>query len=139
MKKLLIAITSLFVAMVFTACSGIASNTGLASIEGTMLYRERIALPENAKVTVTLADVSKMDVPAEVISSQSFMTGGQQVPIVFKLNYDPTEIKVGHTYGVSARIEIDGRLIFISNEANWVITDPNNTLNPQIMLVRASQ
>ena len=37
-------------------------------------YRERIALPDDAQVTVVLQDVSKMDTAAVVIAKQQFIT-----------------------------------------------------------------
>lgn len=43
-------------------------------VSGTVAYRERIALPDNAVVKVTLEDVSLADAKAVVIDSQSYTT-----------------------------------------------------------------
>ncbi|ASI90298.1 MULTISPECIES: YbaY family lipoprotein [Vibrio] len=107
----------------------------MSSVKGTIAYRERIALPPNAVVTVKLQDVSLQDVAATVISEQTFTTDGAQVPFDFELSYDMADIKAKHTYSVSARIEVDGKLRFISDTSYPVITDANQTANVNMMLV----
>jgi putative lipoprotein len=82
----------------------------------------RIALPPNAVVEVTLADVSKQDVAATVIASQTIETKGVQVPIPYELTYDPSTIDPRFTYAVSARITVDGKLAWISTTHNSVLT-----------------
>lgn len=37
-----------------------------------------------------------------------------QVPLAFHLEYDPKQVKPGHSYAVSARIELNGQLLFIN-------------------------
>ncbi|WP_312160317.1 YbaY family lipoprotein [Phenylobacterium sp.] len=91
-----------------------------AQVTGSVLYRERIMLPPTATVTVTLADTSLMDAPAQVIDTQ-VITGGSP-PYRFALSYDPARIIANHTYSVSARIEVDGRLRFITDTHTPVIT-----------------
>lgn len=80
----------------------------MAAVKGTIAYRERIALPADAVVTVKLQDVSLQDVAAKVISEQTFTTDGAQVPFDFELSYDTKDINPKHTYSVSARIEVAG-------------------------------
>jgi putative lipoprotein len=75
-----------------------------ASINGTVTYRERIALPPDAVVVVTLEDVSCADAPAPVIAQQTIKPQGQ-VPITFALRYDPTALDARHQYTVRARID----------------------------------
>ncbi len=81
MKKIFTLILALAAVLVISACTNlIQQDADLGTVEGSLVYRERIALPDNARITVTLSDVSKMDVPADVISSQAFMAEGKQVP-----------------------------------------------------------
>ncbi len=134
MKKFLIIVMALIGTVTFTACSGLIGADSSKMITGNVTYKERIALPENAKVTVTLSDVSKMDVAAEVISRHSFLTEGAQVPLSYTLRYEPSEINPSHTYAVSARIEVDGKLMFINDTAHHVLTDPAKTLVTDIMV-----
>ena len=98
-----------------------------ASVTGTVIYRERIALPPNAAVRVALQDISLADAPAIVLSEQLIVTGGRQVPIPFALDYDPAAIDPRLTYAVSARITVDGQLLFTSTTATLVITRGNPT------------
>ena len=63
-----------------------------AVLTGTVTYRERIALPPNARVEVRLEDVWQADAPADEIASQTIAANGKQVPIPFELRYLPKDI-----------------------------------------------
>ncbi len=80
----------------------------MKTITGTVAYRERIALPPHAVVTVALEDVSLADAPAKVLAKQTFETEGKQVPLAFELSYNSNDIKPNHRYSLRARIEVDG-------------------------------
>ncbi|RXJ73915.1 lipoprotein-related protein [Veronia nyctiphanis] len=121
--------------LIFTACSGTASERDLAEVKGSVSYLQRIALPPNAKVTITLGDVSMADAPMKVISSSSYMTEGKQVPLPFSLFYAKSQIDPKRTYAVQATIEVDGKLMFVNDTAYNVITDAQNTVNLDMMLV----
>ncbi|KLV09242.1 lipoprotein-related protein [Photobacterium aquae] len=137
MKKVFALLSALAVALVVSACTNLVDkDADMEKVTGNVAYRERIALPENARITVTLSDVSKMDAAAEVISRHSFLAEGKQVPFAYSLNFVRDEIKPNHTYAVSARIEIGDKLVFITDTANPVITDPNQTLVKDLMLVK---
>ncbi|MEH0666316.1 YbaY family lipoprotein [Vibrio scophthalmi] len=130
----------------FLACTAILALAGcqagqpsetapkMETVSGTLAYRERIALPSEALVTVTLQDVSLADAPAKVIAKQQFSADGAQVPFTFELSYDPSQIDARHTYSVSARIEVDGKLRFISDTAYRVITDEAKTQQVNLLL-----
>lgn len=98
-----------------------------AVISGTVTYRERIAMPENAVLTMQLQDVSQTDAPAKVIAEQKFTFAGHQVPLPFELHYDPAKIDSKHAYALSARIEVNGQLMFANTTAYRVITQGNPT------------
>lgn len=123
-----IAATCLLTAV--AACSEQAREAGQAATEaeppaatvsGTVAYRERIALSPEAELEVILEDVSKQDVAATVIAQKTIRDPGQ-VPIAFELEYDPAEILEGMSYNLRARIHDRGRLVFISNTRNAVLT-----------------
>jgi len=114
MKKiLLLSLTALL-----GACSSM-TPTQHASLDGEVFYLQRIALPPTATLSVSLQDVSLMDAPAVILAEQKGPIKGQ-VPLPFHLNYDPAQIKPGHSYSVSARIEQDGKLLFITTERHAV-------------------
>lgn len=63
--------------------------------------------------------------PAITLASQSGPVKGN-VPLPFHLSYDPAQVKPGHRYAVSARIELDGKLLFINTEHHGVQLDGND-------------
>ncbi|WP_081454187.1 YbaY family lipoprotein [Vibrio furnissii] len=148
MKKALILASSVLLGSVLVGCQNAEDTSpmtqttpaAMQTVSGTMAYRERIALPDNAVVTVTLQDVSLMDAPAKVIATQTFETKGKQVPFAFELAYDSAQIDARHTYSVSARIELNGKLRFITDTHYGVITDEHNTnqVNLKLVGVRAN-
>ncbi|WP_141508981.1 META domain-containing protein [Candidatus Chloroploca asiatica] len=96
-------------------------------VSGTVTYLPRIALLPNAIVQVQLVDISRADAPAVVLASDTYVSGGQQVPLPFVLPFNPAQINPAYTYAVQARITIDGQLRFISTTQNLVITRNNPT------------
>jgi putative lipoprotein len=85
------------------------------TITGEVLYRERIALPPNAILTVRLSDVSLADAPETVVAEQKIDPAGQ-VPIKFELKVDPAVVQPNVNYALQARITVDDRLMFINDE-----------------------
>ena len=102
-----------------------ASENALATITGTITYRERIALPPDAVVRVQLLDVSLMDVAATVIGEQ-VIKPEHSVPIAFVIQYDPGQIDERMSYSVSASIRSGERLLFISDRSYPVLTRGNS-------------
>ena len=140
MKKTLMLATSVLFGAVLMGCQNEPAAQqeqvqAQQTITGNVAYRERIMLPDNAVVTVRLQDVSLMDAPAKLISEQVIETNGAQVPVAFELSYNPNDIKPGHRYSVSARIEVAGELRFITDTMNAVITDENQTQQLNLTLV----
>jgi len=120
-----LVVAGLLLAVVLTACSDEAGpitaserepdNSLMQVISGEVWYRERIALPPGAEVIVTLEDQSRADAPATVITDYTHIVDGQG-PYSFRLVYDPAAIDERMTYGLRARIEQDGELMFSSTE-----------------------
>ena len=125
-KLLLLSLTALL-----GACSSMTS-TPQASLDGEVFYLQRIALPPGATLEVSLQDVSLADAPAVVLDEQKGPVKGQ-VPLPFHLTYDPAQVKPGHRYSVSARIEVNGELMFITTENHAVQLDGND---PQPLKIR---
>ena len=97
-------------------------GVSMSRVTGTISYLQRMALPPSSLITVQLVDVSRADSPAIVIGEQFFEAGGQQVPFVFEILYDPAAIKANHSYVLKARIEIHGKLRFINDQHYAVVT-----------------
>lgn len=104
------------------------------TLSGSALYRERIALPADARLAVRISDVSLMDVAAPVIAETVISTEGRQVPLAFSLDYDLSRIDPRGRYAVSARITNgDGRLIWIT-DTHVDLPPPGQTV--ELLLVR---
>ena len=99
--------------------------TKIATVTGTVTYRQRMALSPNAVVEVKLFDVSRADAPAVTIAEQMIKPAGRQVPIKFEIQYDPGHIDQNHRHTIQARILEDGKLRFINTHAYPVITGAN--------------
>jgi putative lipoprotein len=95
----------------------------MKSITGQVWYRERMLLPPTVEMKVYLEDVSKMDVVAEIITMTSLVPEGGP-PWKFVLEYDPAKIDSRHRYALRARIEADGRLLFINTSHIAAFTQP---------------
>ncbi|BBP61289.1 YbaY family lipoprotein [Pseudomonas sp. St316] len=129
MKKL-----ALLASMTLLAACQSTTPPPSASLDGEVFYLQRIALPPNATLSVSLQDVSLADAPAVVLDEQSGPIKGQ-VPLPFHLSYDQAQVKPGHRYAVSARIEVDGQLMFITTEQHAVQLDGKD---PQPLRIRVN-
>lgn len=98
-----------------------AGDANRATLGGTVSYRERIALTNEAVLLVTLEDVSHRDVAARIVASQRIADPGQ-VPIRFELEYPSDAVDQRMRYVVRATITDRGRLLFTTGEAAPVLT-----------------
>lgn len=99
---------------------------------GTVAFRERIALPASAVLTVRLLDLTRPDGPEVVLAERSISNPGQS-PLPFTLPYPFGGIVAGRRYVIEARIEVAGRLRFFSAEPHAVT--PANAAQPHDILV----
>lgn len=91
------------------------------SVMGTINIRQRIALPPDAVLTVTLSDASLADAPARVLSQKAVRTEGKQAPFNFALPYNPADIQPNARILLSAAITVNGQLMFITDTVQTVI------------------
>jgi putative lipoprotein len=108
-----------------SGCARLAPD-GLMQVTGTATYKERMALPPNAVLEVTLEDVSKADAQAEVVGRARLEQPGNP-PFRFAIPLDPSRIDPGRRYAVRARILIDGRLQFITDRSYPVLGEAQRT------------
>lgn len=142
MKKVYALVIATVLGLLMVGCQSNDTATvqnGVEKVTGTVSYRERIALPKDAVVTVTLQDISFADAPAKVIAKHRFETNGMQVPFEFDLAYHAGKIDPRHRYSVSARIEVNGKLRFINDTSYPVITDSNSTDYVDLRLIGVGQ
>ncbi|WP_263264132.1 YbaY family lipoprotein [Pseudomonas entomophila] len=123
------SIAALFIALLLTGCH---HGSAPATLKGEAFYLQRIALPPEAVLSVTLADVSLADAPAVTLARYTGPSGAQ-VPLPFELSYDPRLVERGHRYALSARIEAAGELLWINTETVPVALDGSD---PQPLRIR---
>lgn len=92
---------------------GSQSTATVAKVTGQLIYRERIALPPNAKVEVLLTDITN-GADKELVLARTQRTLNQGgPPIPFELNVSRVNASAGPLYGVRAFITApDGKVLF---------------------------
>ena len=119
--------SAILAALLLAGCAGMSAaprggGPAAARVTGTVTYLQRVALPASAVIKVQLVDVSRADTPAIVLGEQRITAGGRQVPFAFEIPYDSAKIDPRFTYAVQARIENNGKLLFISDQRHTVST-----------------
>ncbi len=92
------------------------------TVSGTVTYRERMALPSDARIVVSL-DAFSPNGGQKNLSEVTFWSNGRQVPFAFSLPYFLGDPEPGATYGLRARIEVGGKLLFESPKHSVVKLD----------------
>ena len=92
-------------------------------LRGTVSYRERIALPANAILEVTLLRVSLSDGSSTVIGIARGRIRGR-IPIPYRLPFDDRRLQRGNAYSLRARITVDGTVWFSSEAPKAVANGP---------------
>ena len=107
----------LFISLFYTGFASAGNMDGgtMKVIKGAIWYRERMALPPDAQISVFLEDVSRMDVAAAVIASTRLDPEGGP-PWQFELPYNSKNIHAKRHYALRVRIEAEGKLMFINTE-----------------------
>jgi len=125
----------MFTTMLLLPTTGLAQQN--TTVTGTVLYRERIALPATAQVNVQLQDVSRADAAATILAEQTLDTAGKGPPYAFTLTYDPAQIRENGTYVVRATIRVGDQLLFTTTDQSRVITQGHPPSNIELLVRRA--
>lgn len=146
--------------MLIAGCSGRSNDKGADSVDvgsapagvptppqstetvvkGTVTYRERIALPADAEVDLWIMDVTPNVIVAQVVLAEANVkANGKQVPIEFKIPFDPARIAGDHDYGLHAVIKSGGGEMFKTKDPTLVITKGKPTDKLELVLVRSTQ
>jgi putative lipoprotein len=123
-RNLVLPLALFFFAVIFTpalAQSTATNDSASKTVTGTVSYRQRIALPDDALVKVVIEDISYPDTPPVSIAEQEITSSGKQVPIAFAVRYDPSVLIPGHHYRILASITAHDHLLF-SSTAHPVFT-----------------
>ena len=105
------------------AGTAVAEDAGAKStITGSVVYRERTALPPDAVVRVRLEVAAAPERPAKRVSEVTIPAEGRQVPIPFELPYSAADIQPQQRYFVRATISSGSRMLFVSRTPYAVLT-----------------
>ena len=111
-----------------------------ATLSGTVTYRQRIALPPNAVLSVKLLDVSRADAPSVTLAETRVGTDGGQVPLAFSLDYDSADVEARNRYVVRAEIfDAQGVLMWTTDTAYRVLTQGAPSDDVEIVLAQVTE
>ena len=99
-----------------------APDPRTALLTGRITYLPKVALGTKAVVKVWLQDLSEPGSPVPVIIDEYVRQGPGQVPIAFRLRYDPLTIRPERRYSLLVKIYEGDRVRFINARSYPVLT-----------------
>ncbi len=109
----------------------------MRDLEGSVGYREKIAMPEGAMVEVSLQDISLADA-ASVELARIVIRPEGQVPVDYRLAYDSGMVLAGHRYAVQAKIVVEGQVEWRTTQVFAALTE-DAPEQVDVMLERAAR
>ena len=106
--------------MLLAGCASPAPQSKMATLTGTVTYRQKIAMPSGAEIDAKLVRLPGPGYGERVIAENRFAVPGQ-VPISFSLTYDPRLLEPGCQYAVQARILNRGKAWMIPMTVNHLM------------------
>jgi putative lipoprotein len=103
-------------------------------VEGTVFYRERIALPRDAMVNVKLVERQR---GRDRVVAGRMIGPVRRTPIAFELAYDPREIDDRHEYVLEATILVDRQPWMVSSRPAPCLTHGHGRRNIEVLVRRA--
>jgi len=97
----------------------------MKSLSGEVDYQLSYALPADAYLEVTLADISRQDAPARVIATDRIAPVGTS-PVSFVLSYEPRDLGQGTDFAVSASIKQGDRTLAVNDTQTQVLGQSGN-------------
>jgi len=123
-----------FAALALAAPAAAPAIAKVRVLQGTVSVRERIALPPHAILEVRLLRVSAAEATSDVIGAARLRTRNR-MPIPYRLPFDDSRLRRGHTYALQARILVDGKVWFGTAVPKPVA---NGAIQPEILVQRVA-
>ncbi|WP_114239228.1 YbaY family lipoprotein [Dyella sp. C9] len=95
-------------------------QTLMKSMIGDVRYELPQPLPADAYLLVTLADVSRQDVPARTIAEEKIQPVGAS-PVDFLISYDPADLRDGVDFTINVRLQQGDKLLAINDTRTSVL------------------
>ena len=128
-NQLLVPLTAIVLTLA-TSLSGVMAAETL-KFSGQVTYRERIALPPNAQLRLSLVPLAQPKSP--VVGATAVIDAIGQVPLQFSFDVRSTVVDDGRQYGLNAQIVSGDTVVFASTEPVAVNIE---TIAPVVILVR---
>ena len=122
LRTLSATLASALAAIMIPGCATVEPSGGAAPaapastmkvVCGSVVYREKAALPDDAELVMELVEVSRPDRPVK-IASNTIPTAGRQVPLPFTLAFDPARTAPGGVYALHATIRYGGKTRYVT-------------------------
>lgn len=97
------------------SCSAVPAVATRGVATGTVLAMSRMAMPSGAVVRVELRDAARADAAAPLLAATEIRPAGNQMPLHWRLDYQPAAVNPRSRAALSARVTVDGRLVMISD------------------------
>lgn len=151
--KLVHMLSGLAVAVSLAACADKSAdiqtpapnpNTSIAAtkpaiqqpnVSGTVWIRQKVALPPDAVLTVTLSDASLADSPSKIIAQKAVRTEGKQAPFSFVLPFNPADVQPNARILLSAAVSINDKLVFITDSVKPAINQGGTKIDLNLVPV----
>src|SRR5215217_6708925 len=112
MREVAMRLVRLLLALFVMALAGPAFAEDV-TFSGLVTYRERMALPPDAALTITLVGLPDQQ---RITGAYASLGGKAGSPIQFTLNVRSNVLATGGSYGLLAEISSEGRVIFRNSQ-----------------------
>ena len=109
------------------------------NVSGTIWIKQKVALPPDAVLTVTLSDASLADAPSKVVAQRAVRTEGKQAPVSFVLPYNPSDVQPNARILLSAAVTINGKLVFITDTVQEAINNGGTKIDLNLVPVQQTE
>ncbi|MCG0458847.1 YbaY family lipoprotein [Enterobacter cloacae complex sp. ECC445] len=109
------------------------------NVSGTIWIKQKVALPPDAVLTVTLSDASLADAPSKVLAQRAVRTEGKQAPFSFVLPYNPSDVQPKARILLSAAVTINGKLVFITDTVQEAINNGGTKIDLNLVPVQQTE
>lgn len=119
------------------ATAGVATQPVIKqpNVSGTVWLRQKVALPPDAVLTVTLSDASLSDAPSKVIAQKAVRTEGKQAPFSFVLPFNPADVQPNARILLSAAISIDNKVVFVTDSVKPAVNQGGTKIDLNLVPV----
>lgn len=102
------------------------------TVTGSARFEGQVALPPNAVLEVTVADVSRADARATTLASFSGPASGPQL-LRFSLPVERKRVEERGSYSVRAEVLVDGKALYVTDSA-YLVLGHSGTTHADVLL-----